>query len=109
MSRHDFEHTDPETGATYEIAVGWDRPLQTFFAQVFIFPIGVSTADEPILFSGCDIGEHDAPESVLALLRDYFPIPDDLGAKLEADRDATRNQKDGPSQIFFKDIIRRTS
>lgn len=107
MSRHQFEHTDPNTGTFYEIAVGWDRPLQTFFAQVFAFP-NESAADEPILWTGLDHGQHPEPDAVLDAIRPYCPIPEGLAQTLHADRIATLGETDGPAQIYLKSLLHRS-
>lgn len=108
MSRHDFEHQDSTTGTHYEITVGWDRPLQTFFAQVFAFPEGKSTASKPVLWTGLDLDQHPDPKAVLEAVSEYFPIPEGLAQTLEADRLATLHEKDGPAQIYLKALLNRS-
>lgn len=106
MSRHDFEQTDPVTSIDYEITVGWDRPMQTYFAQVYAFEKGASSAPEPILWIGTGFCEHPEPENVIDAVRPYLTIPDNLHTILRADREATRNQKDGPAQMYMKNLLR---
>lgn len=73
MSRHILEPREPNG---YDIAVGWDSPSGTFFAQVI-------TPDERLLV---DLGHADdqifIPGRVLGAVRPYAAIPVDLDNQL---------------------------
>lgn len=71
-----------------EVAVGWDRPLATYFAIV-------SRKDEPgdeddghpvLLWLGTTYGEILDPASIIAAVARFAILPDDLADRLAADR-----------------------
>lgn len=74
-----------------EVAVGWDRPLATYFAIV-------SREDEPgdedakddgdpvLLWLGTTYGEILDPASIIAAVARFAILPDDLADRLAADR-----------------------
>jgi hypothetical protein len=76
MSRHILAPRPGKEG--HEIVIGWDRPLATFFAMV-------RTGDDLPLWVGCTYGEILDPSRVIALVRPYALIPDDLDQRLRAD------------------------
>ncbi|SHG74168.1 hypothetical protein [Streptoalloteichus hindustanus] len=81
MTRHYLTPTTPQI-ADY-VVVGYDRPLNTFFAQV----MKESTDDEPqcLLWKGCDDNDILNPREVIDLVRDYAHIPDALVDALTLD------------------------
>jgi len=104
MSRHVF------TGLRGEntIAIGWDRPLETFFVQV-LGPHPTLEGEEEVLFwKGTDIRELPTAADALAAARPWALLPADLGATLETDRMKTLGKSDGEHQVavkrrFFRD------
>lgn len=66
-------------------AIGWDRPLESFFVQVFA---GVDSdgEDNVILWTGTSPGELPTAAAAIALVQPYAAIPEDLNARLETDR-----------------------
>lgn len=70
------------------VVLGWDKPLQTYFAQVWDGEIG-GDCEEPdnlLLWAGCRWQELPTIESLARTLADYAAIPDDLRARLAEDR-----------------------
>lgn len=97
MSRHPVP-LKPGVDAT-EAWVGWDRPLQTFFVQVFRRTEGGDDAEEDEIFwRGSDYGEVRAPDEALRLLAPWCDIPAGLSATLQVDRLKTLANRDGPAQ-----------
>ena len=115
MSRHRLPPR-PECPEVLRAVVGFDRPLQTLFAQVFSHtreaddPEAESARDdnedgEILLWVGTEPGELLDPEAAIALVAPYALIPDDLAARLRADMDAAAGQRDGAHQIEVKRIL----
>lgn len=77
MSRYSL---DPRTGRDYNVTVGWDAPLETFFGQV-IAPDG-----ELLVDVGDPFDRVLNPGQVLDEVRPYAPIP--VGLDTELIRDA---------------------
>ena len=101
MSRHELQPkaSDPNVARA---TVGWDRPLQTFFAQVFF-----RTADEPedgeaLIWRGTEPGEVPTAAAAIAIVAPYAEIPDGLAGLLTADMQATVGIKDGHHQVSAK-------
>ncbi len=102
MSRHSLVPL-PEHGAIYEIAIGWDRPLGSFFVIIFGTPDDDDSApggDEltPLLWEGAAPGALITPEAAIAFAAPYAVIPDGLAALLAADRQAEGGSVDRPAQ-----------
>jgi hypothetical protein len=77
MSQH---HID---SPQYEIIVGWDRPLQYFFATVFDKESG-----QKVVFTTLELpgGGARTIEQLSDVLRTYLNMPDELLNCLEEDR-----------------------
>jgi hypothetical protein len=102
MSRHSLQPL-PGRGMIYEVAIGWDRPLGTFFVIIFGTPDDDDSAfdrDEltPLLWEGTAPGALSTPDAAIALASSYAVIPDGLAAQLAADREADRSTANGPAQ-----------
>lgn len=107
MSRHSLQPL-PGLGAIYEVAIGWDRALATFFVIVFGAPddddddgfAGGDHSDElsPLLWEGTAPGAFSTPEAAIALAASYATIPDGLAARLARDRLLERSAPGGPAQ-----------
>lgn len=85
MSRHTLTPRD----ATHEVVVGWDGPMQTFFAQVFRTVAGEEDDDTPLLWLGCAQGEVREPEDLATPLAPWAALPAEVIALLRADRAAS--------------------
>lgn len=101
MSRHHLEPR-PEAPNILRAAVGWDRPLQTFFAQVFTRAEPGDEDGDIFLWVGTEPGELPTAEAALALLAPYVIIPDDLAGRLTAEMTATIGVKDTAYQAAAK-------
>lgn len=78
---------DTKANPDLEVVVGWDRGMQTYFAQVFN---GVNEYDEDVMLVdiGNRVGEITYPGGVIDAVRPYAEIPDDLGSVLAGQREA---------------------
>lgn len=84
MSRHELTPRDETVSC---ITVGWDRPLGTFFAHVYL------TADDnefdiPTHAIGEDFHEVTDPAQVIDMVRPYADVPATLAATLRDDAQA---------------------
>lgn len=103
MSRHSFPG---KAGAT-EVAIGWDRPLATFFVQVLAPHPVLADEETTILWQGTAIGELPTAASAIRIAQPYADLPETLGATLETDRLRTVATHDGPAQTTAKRFIDR--
>jgi hypothetical protein len=69
----------------YTVIVGWDNPLQTFFAQVWPTDDEEMWGDEPELWVGCDLGQVSTVEFLEDLLRPFAELPPGVKQSLLAD------------------------
>lgn len=85
MSRHDL--TPLPRFAHHDVAVGWDRPLRTYFAIVTNLDIDDETAEgaTPLHLGAAE--QVTDPAVIIEAVRLYAHVPDDLQATLQADRD----------------------
>ena len=102
MSRYELQPRADASGVV-GAAVGWDRPLQTFFAQVF--ERDADGEDHATLWIGTEPGELASPEAAIALVAVAAVIPADLASQLATDRDASVGTGDGPEQRFVKEAL----
>lgn len=80
MSRYAIPHPQ------WEITVGWDHPLQTFFVQVRrLGGKDGSTADPLVLWVGTEPKALLTVESVRQSLRRYVAVPREIAAALQRD------------------------
>jgi hypothetical protein len=92
MSRHTLLARDD----CFTVVVGWDGPLQTFFAQA-CRDIGQDD-DDVLLWLGGTPDEVQDPEDLLEPLRPYAILPDDTIQQLRADRAAGAADSLTPTQ-----------
>ena len=95
MSRRSLVPNDAQPAGT-SIAVGWDRPLQTFFAQVL--RTDDHGEDDVIIWVGTALKELITATAAVAAVAPYADIPTDLAAQLETDRLKTLGSFDGKQQ-----------
>lgn len=103
MSRHELAPHPNATGITRAV-VGWDRPLRTFFAQVFI--ADEQEGERTLLWEGAALGEIGAASTAIALVAPYAIVPGGLDARLEAEKRDSFDQRDGPEQMAMKRLLR---
>lgn len=82
MSRHKLDMKPGFTGCW--AVVGWDRPLNTFFVQVF--RDGGKEDDEEILWEGTSFQEIETIETARVLLLPYADIPPEISRQLMIDK-----------------------
>lgn len=108
MSRHDILPSVP--GVT--VAVGWDNPLQTFFAQVSRVASGnegpEEESDPVLLWVGGTPGEITRPEDLAAPLAPYATLTPVHIAQLHADQAACANRPSTPFQREMLSRLKRT-
>ena len=86
MSRFAIPGKHPELS----VAVGWDEPLQTFFAQV---ERPGSDSDALVLWLGTRYHEHTRPETMAAALSPYADLEPLIVERLNVDRRTERALK----------------
>lgn len=101
MSRHTFAG---KAGAT-SVALGWDRPLATFFVQVFGPDPEDHGEETTILWEGTVPGELPTAAAAIGLAAPYADLPETLGATLETDRLRTVATPDGQEQVAAKRFL----
>ena len=104
MSRHELTPQAKAVVVTRGV-VGWDRPLQTFFAQ--LFSIGDEGEEQAHVWIGTYPRELDSAAAALAVVATDCMIPEGLAAILETDRLASVGVGDGPSQAKLKSVLAR--
>lgn len=102
MSRHIFAGRSGET-----VAVGWDRPLRTFFVQVTVPHPTEAGESEMLDWVGTDIGELPTASEAIDIAKTYADLPETIGAKLETDRLKTVATFDGPAQVAARPFLNR--
>lgn len=101
MSRHELK-PKPDQVSVIKAVIGWDRPLQTFFAQVFTLTEAGDEEGEATIWLGTEPGELASPEAAIAVVAPYAIIPEDLADRLQAEMQATVGIKDGAHQQAAK-------
>lgn len=88
MSRHVLKTLATDV-QSLEVVVGWDAPLNTYFAQVIRFSTSVDEEDEVLLHCGFYSAEVPSPEAALKLVAPWVPEAEhnhDLLVHLDDDR-----------------------
>lgn len=101
MSRYDFAGK----GVASSVAIGWDRPLATFFVQVMQPHPRIEGEEATYIWKGAAPGELPTAAAAIAIAAEYADLPEDLGATLETDRLKTLGTFDGPAQEAAKPFI----
>ena len=104
MSRHELEPSGENTGYTHGV-VGWDRPLQSFFAQLIRKDARGQERIERWL--GTYPGELPTASAAIAIVAGACIIPPDLAAMLEIDRLKSLGDQDTPHQRQLKQLLVR--
>ena len=95
MSRYSYEGRE----GIPRVDIGWDRPLGTYFVQVFHVVEGEEIA---FLWEGAEPEQITEAAQAVKLAAQYADLPPDLTATLEIDRLRTSAQTDGPAQTAAK-------
>ena len=101
MSRY----VSPGKNVASSVAIGWDRPLATFFVQVMQPHPRLDGEESTYIWRGTAPGELPTAASAIAVAREYADLPADIGAMLETDRLKTLGTFDGPAQEDAKPFI----
>ena len=96
MSRHEL--TPKQDGLV--VAVGWDNPLQTFFAQVLREQ--EDDDDSILLWLGTATREYPTPDSLVAPLKPYAELGADMLARLRADLSEASDKGPSPLQRLLR-------
>lgn len=83
MSRHELPAADG-----FEVVVGWDPPLGTFFAQVWDRRVDEDDPAAEVLWIGCTPGEIRDPQTVCDAVTRWARVPDGLARELYAEAHA---------------------
>ena len=95
---------DPFSGR-FEITIGWDRPLNTYFAQVHDLEVSDDDEGDPVVvWVGATHSEILTPEALQLHIASYGSIPDDIVQTLRADRVTTLDIGDTRLQRAMKGI-----
>jgi hypothetical protein len=103
MSRHMISSSSPR----FEIIVGWDRPLNSYFAQVRDLK-AVDEDDALVVWVGASFSEIETPEALQPHISRYAIIPREILAVLRADRAATLDKGDSDLQRDMRIILERS-
>ncbi len=96
MSRHEL--TPKQDG--FVVVVGWDSPLQTFFAQVL--QEQGDDDDSILLWLGTATRECPTPDSLVAPLQPYAELGADMLARLRADLAEASDKGPSPLQRLLR-------
>ena len=102
MSRHLLSPLPEVAAFVSEISVGWDRPLQTFFAQVLSAELDEDGNSDVLLWIGAGLEEVGSARAAFDALRAWAIIPDGLSAQLETERLASLTRRDTDYQADIK-------
>lgn len=102
MSRHLLLPLPDVAALVGEISVGWDRPLQTFFAQVLSAKLDEDGNAADLLWIGAGIDEVRSARVAIDAVRAWAIIPDGLNAQLETERLASLTRRDTDYQAETK-------
>jgi len=100
MSRHTFTGN---AGTT--VAIGWDRPLWTFFVQVLRPHPTLKGEEDMVEWQGTEPDELPTASAAIEIAARYASLPDDLGATLETDRLKTLGSTDGLAQRAVRPFL----
>ena len=104
MSRYRLEPL-PDRPDVASIAIGWDRPLASFFVTVF-GPRDADGEDVIVEWQGTAHDELPTAAAAIAVAARYATIPDGLSATLETDRLKTLATPDGAEQVRTRRFLR---
>jgi hypothetical protein len=103
MSRHKIE----PFAKRFEVTVGWDRPMNTFFAQVEDREVTDEDSDPVIVWVGTSHSEILRPEALQHHVAKFVTISQEMIDTLHADRAATMDRSDSTLQHAMKILTGR--
>ena len=101
MSRH----TIVSFSDRFEVTIGWDRPLNSFFAQVQDLKIADGEQDPVVVWVGASYSEIPRPEDLQAHIAGFAIIPVEMLDALRADRNATLDRGNTKLQRELREIV----
>jgi hypothetical protein len=102
MSRYTLTALDP----ALTVVIGWDRPLNTYFA--IVTDERIDDDDEHVLlWLGTEFAEIPRAEDLVAPLAPYAVVTDDHIARLRADRAGDLDRGPSPLMRQLLDLTRR--
>ena len=103
MSRHVI----PGLNTTHEVFVGWDKPMQTYFAQVLeegpLDADGEQQDDIVHFQTGMRFDQHKTPDAVRDLIRPWAVVDDATMDTLRADQ--ANSLAPTPLQRHMRDLM----
>lgn len=97
MSRHTFAGL-----AGISVAIGWDRPLDTFYVQVSRPDPEDDGERETFVWEGTKPLELPTAAAAIAVAAPHAELPVDLASTLETDRLKTLGSFGGPAQAAMQ-------
>ena len=91
----------------FEVALGWDASLGTYFVMVFGAPDHECEPDIR-LWRGTSPREIGTPAEIIALAAAFAEVPEDLARQLEIDRLRVPHNSDRPANCLFEELLGRT-
>jgi hypothetical protein len=103
MSRYSLKPL-PHRADLFEVAVGWDAGLDTYFVLEFGGP---DSAREPAIRfrRGTSLRDITSSEGLIGIARTLAEIPDDLAAKLHLDRLSAPHNPNAPISRLISDLL----
>lgn len=94
----------PEHTHIYEVSIGWDPSLATFFAAVFGQP---DDFDDPVILRaiGTSYKEIDHPATVITLARQLAEMPNDIFRTLSLDAKRHPGSQNPPSDTISRLLL----
>jgi hypothetical protein len=86
MSRYRIPPNDPR----YEVIIGWDDPLETYFATVFDTTVDEDDDTACVLWEGAALRAMPTVDVLQACLQAYTTIPSEIRTQLHHDRTNSR-------------------
>ena len=105
MSRYSLKPL-PYRADLFEVAVGWDSGLDTYFITVFGTP-EIQREPEVRLWRGNVWRDLVAAQELVAIAEKYAEVPADLTTKLEEDRIAAPHQLRQPINRVISQLLGR--
>lgn len=107
MSRYSLKPL-PHRADLFEVAVGWDPGLETYFVMVFGTP-GTQREPEVRLWRGNYLHDVAEAQELLAIAAQYAEVPTDLAIRLQEDQNAAPPQHRQPISRLISDLLGRAS
>ena len=103
MSRYSLKPL-PHRADLFEVAVGWDPGLATYFVMVFGAP-PQGLEPEVRRWSGGSPRQIPSVEELLQEVQDYAAIDPELISRLQADQSARRAEAPRPARGFISRLL----